>query len=333
MTDDIVKHQPTGLARTGTLRPEHEADLENLMAGSRAPSTQRAYRQHWDHWEAWCAANGYAAIPTTPEVLSFYLADRMKREKASYNTIKLALAAIGVAHKVSNLPNVKTWKVAEVLRGLRKKYPHRRAHKKHAITPDTLARMLAVLPPLTTMRGLRDRAILLLGFAGAFRRSELVALNVENLQWAEGGLGIMVTRSKTDQEAQGQWVRVGSDGSEFDPVVAVRRWLDKAEIHSGPVFPAIHRSGRVLPHAMGAEGVHRLVRKQLLAAGLDPKLYGAHSLRAGFVTECFQQGVGLDKIMAVTRHKSVAVAMGYNRPADPGVTGVGVTVRLGEKKP
>lgn len=325
----IIVRPPTGLG--GTLAPEDAERLRETLQHGRSENTKRAYEAAGKHWAAWCAQRGHCACPAEPEVLCAYLSDRMA-DGSAYNTVALALAAISVFHRTQGFdPIGKHWKVRETMASLRRQYPGKRAHPKAAITVDVLQRMVESLPP--NKRGARDRALILLGFAGAFRRSELVALQVKNLDWVDGGLAVWVERSKTDQESLGAWVRIGSDGSLFDPVVAVRHWLDLAEINDGPVFRPIHRSGAVFPRAMVPQVVIDVVLKALKAADLDPTLYGAHSLRAGFVTECFQQGVGLDKIMAVTRHKSVAVAMGYNRPADPAVTGVGVTVRLGERKP
>ena len=166
-----------------------------------------------------------------------------------------------------------------------------------------------------TPKAKRDRAILCLGFSGAFRRSELVALNVEDLAFGQDGLRIIIRRSKTDQEGAGRELLV-PHGSRIRPVEAVREWLDAAGIESGPVFRSISKSGRVSDGALGAKRVAILVQDCAKAIGRDPAEFGAHSLRAGFVTSAVEAGARIDKIKEVSRHRSTEVLLGYVRSAD-----------------
>ena len=158
--------------------------------------------------------------------------------------------------------------------------PHRRP--KAPATHDVIARMIAACPT-TTLIGLRDRALLVLGFAGAFRRSELVALEVADLVEVPDGLRIAIRRSKTDQEGAGPGGRHPARAP-LRPVETVQAWLAAAAISDGPVFRPVSKGGRVGATALGDDGYVRAIKKRARAAGLDPALYSGHSLRAGFLT-------------------------------------------------
>jgi integrase len=161
-----------------------------------------------------------------------------------------------------------------------------------------------------TLLGARDAALLALGFAGAFRRSELVALKLEDLTEVPNGVRVTIRQSKTDQEGQGQEVAI-MRGVKLCPIEAVQRWLQMAGITEGYVFRVVLRGRAPLPQA-GSLRVKRAIRK----VGLDPAGFSGHSLRAGFCTSAAEQGAPLFKIMDVTRHKSVDVLRGYIRRAD-----------------
>jgi integrase len=173
--------------------------------------------------------------------------------------------------------------------------------------------MIACCPD--TLRGFRDRALLLLGFAGAFRRSELAALTVADLEPNEAGLRVTVRRSKTDQEGKGQTVAILA-GTRLKPVDAVSRWLEAAGISEGPLFRAIDRHGNVLPEPLSTRSIAEIVKKYARRIGLDADQFSAHSLRAGFITSAAKSGAGLFKIMDVSRHRSVETVRGYVRDAE-----------------
>jgi integrase len=165
-----------------------------------------------------------------------------------------------------------------------------------------------------TLLGARDAALLALGFAGAFRRSELVALKVEDLTEVPDGLRVTIRQSKTDQEGQGQEVAI-LRGVKLCPVEAVQRWLQMAGITEGYVFRAVVR-GRAVGEPLTPQVVALRVKRIARLAGLDPAVFSGHSLRAGFCTSAAEHGASLFKIMDVTRHKSVDVLRGYIRRAD-----------------
>jgi site-specific recombinase XerD len=190
--------------------------------------------------------------------------------------------------------------------------------RKTALEADAIKALVATLPVGSdgelTLTGLRDRAILLVGFAGAFRRSELVALDVCDLEFAAEGLAIAIRRSKTDPEGKGR-VKAIRRGGIYCPVAALHLWLEAGEIAAGPVFRWVRRGGNVTNQRLTPESVARIVRRYAAAAGLEGD-FAAHSLRAGFVTTARKNGAELEDVMAVTHHRAVQTVQGYFRDAD-----------------
>jgi integrase len=167
----------------------------------------------------------------------------------------------------------------------------------------------------TDMKGLRDRAILLLGFAGAFRCSELVALDVTDLEFCDGGIRVHIRRSKTDQEGTGHTIAIVS-GSVACPVKAVRAWLEASKITTGPLFRQVGKGGRIGTERLADHAVVRAVKASARRVGLAPKLFAGHSLRSGFLTSAAGRGASIFKMMDVSRHKSMDTLRGYVRDAE-----------------
>jgi integrase len=185
--------------------------------------------------------------------------------------------------------------------------------QKAPATSDVLISMVEHAP--ATLIGLRDRALLLLGFAGAFRRSEISALNIQDLEEVADGYRVHVRRSKTDQEGAGQVVAVVR-GAKACPVTAVLAWLDAAGIADGPVFRPIDKVGRVSTRALTPHTIGKIVKRYAGFAGYNAAEFGGHSLRAGFATSAVLRGANLFKVMDVTRHKSTDTLRGYVRRAE-----------------
>jgi len=166
----------------------------------------------------------------------------------------------------------------------------------------------------TSLRDCRDHALLLIGFMGALRRSELSALCIEDVTFANEGLVLVIRRSKTDQIGEGEPVGIpyGSDPTTC-AVRVLKRWITIADVSGGPIFCAITRHGHVLRHPLTGDSIARLVQRRAAAAGLDPRNYGAHSLRAGFATEAAANSIAESDIMRQTRHRSAAVMRCYVR--------------------
>lgn len=167
----------------------------------------------------------------------------------------------------------------------------------------------------SSIKGLRDRAILLLGFGGAFRRSELAALMAEEIEEADGGLRVLIRRSKTDQEAEGQIVPV-LRGAKQCPVEAVTAWMEAAGIESGPLFRRMVKGGTVRPEALTPHSIGQIVKFYAKKAGYKAEDFGGHSLRAGFLTSAAENGASMFRMMDVSRHKSVDTVRGYVRRAE-----------------
>jgi site-specific recombinase XerD len=247
--------------------------------------------------------SGVASLPATPETVAAYLA-REAEAGLKPSTITRRCSAIRYAHKLANLePPTNSEAVKATLRGIRRTVGTAPARKAPAVA-EILRDMARKMP--TTSKGLRDRALLLLGFGGAFRRSELVALDVTDIEETEDGLRITIRRSKTDQEGQGATIAVIRGGA-CCPVKALKAWLDDAGIIEGPVFRPARKGGKVRDRRLTAKSVCDLVKSYADRVGLDASTFGAHSLRSGFLTSAARRGASVFKMRDVSRHKSMDV--------------------------
>lgn len=298
----------------------------DFAVAARSEATRRAYRQQWQTFTEWCVRNGLVSLPAEPASVALYLTARAEGG-AKVATMDQALAAISQAHLASGHESPRrSAQVRTVFMGIRKTLGVAPKKKAPLLVP-ALKRMISGLPP--GMAGARDKALLLLGFVGAFRRSELVSIHVEHLTFEADGLRVLLLRSKTDQEGQGATIAIPfGDRLETCPVRAVRAWLDLSCITSGPLFRAVNKSGRLQPSALGARSVALLLKKHVVPLGLDAKDFAGHSLRAGFATQAAKAGKQERDIMRQTRHKSERVARGYIRDAhlfkDNAAKGIGL---------
>ncbi len=295
-----------------TLRCEIAAAADFALAAL-APATRRAYRSDFARFTAWCRRRGLVELPAEPETAAVFLASEAAAGLKPA-TIARRAAAIRYAHGLDRKePPTNTEAVRATVRGIRRR-TGTAPERKIAATAPLIASMVALAPP-DTLRGLRDRALLLLGFAGAFRRSELVALRVEDLAEAPDGLRVVVRRSKTDQEGAGQEIAI-PHGKDLRPVEAVRTWLDAAGIETGPVFRRVRKNGLVGADALTAEAVALVVKRYAEGAGFRAEDFAGHSLRAGFLTSGAESGASVFKLMEVSRHKSADTLLGYVRRAE-----------------
>jgi integrase len=201
--------------------------------------------------------------------------------------------------------------VRTILKGIRRTKGTAQTAKAPAVVPVLIA-MVETLPD--TLIGIRDRALLLVGFAGAFRRSELVSLDVADLQFAQEGAILQLRRSKTDQEAAGRRIGIPYGVREGTcPVLALQDWLDAAGVTDGPLFRPLSRWGQVQAERLSDKAVARVVKKAAEAAGLDPTRFSGHSLRAGLATAAATAGVGERSIMNQTGHKTERMVRRYIR--------------------
>lgn len=317
---------PTIDSTAGALPAEAAAIVTAYQRASKADATVRAYSSDARAFEAWCRGYGFRSLPASPEAVAAFLVGEAEAGRSA-STIGRRCAAISYAHRLAKAADpTADEEVKAAMKGIRRRVGTA-PDQKAAATVEILSAMLMRIPA-DTLAGKRDRALLALGFAGAFRRSELVALDVADLSEHPDGLRVLVRRSKTDQEGGGIEKAI-PHGRFVRPVALLREWLDAARITEGPLFRPVSRSGRVRSVSSNAPGgtepstprlttqaVADIMKKHVEAAGLDPAAFGAHSLRAGFVTSGAERGADLAKIMEVSGHKDPRTVLKYIRRAN-----------------
>lgn len=285
------------------------ASVRAYLAAEKSENTRRAYRSDWVHFTSWCSDVQAAPLPAAAATVARYLA-ALADQALAPSTIERRAAAIRYAHKAAgHEPPTNTEAVKAVMRGIRRTLRRRPTRKAPAVAA-AIAAMLAQLPD--TLAGLRDRALLLIAFAAALRRSELVALYISDLSRHAGGVMLHIRASKTDQEGRGADIPV-PNGVRLKPVAALEAWLAAAAITEGPIFRPIDRHGRVGARGLTDRSVARVIKRAAKAAGLDERLFSGHSPRAGFVTQALEDRVDPLKIMGITRHAKVDTLKIYDR--------------------
>jgi site-specific recombinase XerD len=285
------------------------ASVRAYLEAEKSDNTRRAYKADWADFEAWCHAQSCTLLPAAPIDVARYLA-HLADGGLKTSTIQRRTSAIAAAHKAAGFePPTNFEGVKAVMRGIRRRVGKR----KRKVAPATAEVLLAAIDEIpATLAGLRDRALLLIGFAGAFRRSELVDLEVNDIERRPRGIVLHLARSKTDQEGEGELLPIPA-GGKLRPVAALDTWLAASGITEGPIFREVDRHGRVGEKALSGRSVARIVKKALRAAGLEASAFSGHSLRAGFVTSALASGVDTLKIMKQTRHVKVDTLKEYDR--------------------
>jgi site-specific recombinase XerD len=298
-------------ARHSSARARPLAEIRRRAAAhalnALAPSTRRGYAIDWRDFESWCRAHRLAALPAAPKTVGLFLTARAAALKLA--TLKRRLAAIAKRHRLAGADlDLSHPAIRDVLAGIRR-WRGSDASPKHALSPSQLRSMLRAAS--TGVRGRRDRALLLLGYAGALRRSEIVALDCDALQFSTRGVALIIRRSKTDPLGKGAVIGIPSGRNpQTCPVRALKSWLAAAAIEDGAVFRGIDRHGRILGR-LSDRGVARIVKRCAAAAGLDAEAVSGHSLRSGFATSAAAAGADLAAIMLQTRHRSASTARRY----------------------
>jgi len=285
----------------------------DFARASKAKATQDAYASDFRIFESWCRPRGLRALPATVESLCAFLADEASAGRRA-STLGRRLAAIRYFHRAGSFESpTGDEKVKAVLSGIRRTIGAAPVRKK-AATADIV---IAMAPTAATLRDVRNRAIILLGFAGAFRRSELVALNVDDLEETAEGMWVTIRRSKTDQEGLGRRIAIPR-GEIACPVAALRAWLEVAGITESAIFRRIfnRRAQRVTDQRLAPRNVAAVVKQGAARLGFDPSTFGGHSLRAGFVTSAVKRGANLIKITDVTGHRNLEMLKTYSRDAE-----------------
>jgi integrase len=286
--------------------PEVIGRIAEYVAAATSDNTRRAYQSDLRAFATWGGT-----VPCVPQTVAAYLVAHAAT--LSPFTLNRRLVAIGRAHAVLGYANPgKSELVRTTLRGIWRVHGRPQRHVQPALRED----VLAMLPHMMGTRGVRDRALLLIGFAGAFRRSELAALRHDDIALVKEGLTIMIRRSKTDQEGAGRKIAIPYARSHACPVKALCRWLDCAGIRSGPLFRVVNTGGAVGTEALSAQSVATIVKEYARKAGLDADEYSGHSLRAGLITSAAKAGVSSWKIREQTGHKSDVMLQRYIRDAE-----------------
>lgn len=305
---ETTDHSATGfpvLQSVAALKDDQRATA--YVSASLSENTKRAYSCDLSHFLEWGGA-----IPASSELVARYLA--VHAEIMSPFTLARRLVAIGKAHAAERLENpCKTELVRSVLRGIRRVHGSAQRQVDPLLREDVLA-VIDALP--STLKGIRDRALLLIGFAGAFRRSELVGLNVEDVKFVAEGLILKLRRSKTDQDGEGRDIGIPFARSRACPVKALRAWLDQAAITEGPIFRGVAKGGRIQPLAMTSQSVALVIKHYAAKVGLDPEKFSGHSLRAGLITSAAKLGVSTHKIRQQSGHRSDAMLSRYIRDGE-----------------
>lgn len=286
------------------------ARLADYLAASVAPATVRAYRSDWADFAAWCERYGAAPLPAAPEIVALYLSDLAETHKPA--TLTRRVSAISQAHAAAELESpTHTALVRKALAGIRRE----KGTAPDAKAPVTVADLRAIVGALPSgAKGTRDAALLLVGFAGGLRRSELVGIDAEHVEFVAEGVVITLPRSKTDQAGAGRRVAIPY-GAHKDtcPVRALRAWIAAAGIEAGPVFRPVNRHGQVGAERLTGRAVALVVKHYAAARGRDARAYAGHSLRAGFATAAARGGASERDIMRQTGHKSEAMVRRYIR--------------------
>ena len=289
---------------------EIAAEARDYVAASRAENTTRVYRTGWAQFTAWCEGHGVTALPAGAETVALYVADLAKTAKPA--TIDSRLAAISAAHRAAGRDSpTKEEAVRLVRRGVRRTL----GTAQRQVRPVTVPDLRTMLEGLATDRaGCRDRALLLLGFAGALRRSELVGLDVADITEGPDGLTVRLRRSKTDQEGAGRTVGIPYGSKPVTcPIRAWRAWLEVSGITEGAAFRPVDRHGHMGATRLSGQAVALVLKRHAARAGLDPVEVAGHSLRAGLATSAAAAGVPERVIANQTGHKGTAMLRRYIR--------------------
>ena len=273
--------------------------LDNIRS-SKSANTIRAYKSDFNHFMDFCKKNNFRPLPADPKIISFYITDLSSNSKVS--TLKRRLASISVIHKLKgHYIDIKHPLIIENLMGIqRKKGVFQKS--KNPILINELKEIIKVIDnsEKNILKKLRNKALILIGFSGGFRRSELVNIDFEDLEFTKEGVKIFIKRSKTDQSGEGMIKAIPYfKEKNFCPVTYLKNWIEICKINKGFIFNISDKMVAIL------------IKKYLLAAGFDPKKYSGHSLRSGFATTAASSGADEKSIMTMTGHKTTQMVRRY----------------------
>ena len=294
----------------------HQETLNNLKS-SKANNTIRAYRSDFKDFGIFCARHGFDSLPSEPKIVSLYLTHLSKNSKIS--TIRRRLVSISIVHRLKgHYLDTKHPIIIENLMGIRRVKGSAQKGKKPLLISH-LKLLINVINEQKTeeIKKARDKAIILIGFGGGFRRTELISIDHDDLEFVTEGLKIMIKRSKTDQYGEGMVKGLPYFINEiYCPVLSLKKWLDLSKIKSGPIFRRFAKGASLTTNRLTDQSVVILIKNYLNLAGIENSNYSGHSLRSGFATVAAESGADERSIMAMTGHKSTQMVRRYIREAN-----------------
>jgi site-specific recombinase XerD len=301
---------------TTDLKILHEATLENLK-NSKANNTLRAYNSDFKDFGAFCSRHGLSSLPTEPKIVSLYLTHLSKNSKIS--TLRRRIVSISMVHKLKgHYLDTKHPIIVENLMGIRRVKGSIQKGKK----PILINHLKSIINSINEQNSnetkkLRDKTIILVGFGGGFRRTELISIDYEDLEFVPEGLKITIRKSKTDQFGEGMLKGLPYfDDENYCPVINLRKWLEISKIKSGPIFRRFSKGSVLTENRLTDQSVVLLIKEYLSLAGIENVNFAGHSLRSGFATVAADSGADERSIMAMTGHKTTQMVRRYIREAN-----------------
>ena len=297
----------------------HEETLNNLK-NSKANNTIRAYKSDFRDFGGFCSKNGLKSLPADPKVVSLYLT-YLSTKDAKMSTLRRRLVSIGVIHRLKgHYLDTKHPIIIENLMGIKRKKGSYQKGKK----PILINHLKLIIDEIdkdtsdeTEIRKLRDKTIILLGFAGGFRRIELISIDYEDLEFVDEGVKIFIRKSKTDQFGEGMIKGLPYfTNQQYCPVWHLKKWLEISKIKSGPIFRRFFKGLNLGKNRLTDQSVALFLKKYLSNAGIENQDYSGHSLRSGFATVSAEAGADERSIMAMTGHKTTQMVRRYIKEAN-----------------
>ena len=298
------------------LRLLHEETLNNLKS-SKANNTLRAYKSDFKDFGLFCAKHGLDSLPTEPKIVSLYLTNLSKNLKMS--TLKRRLVSISMVHRLKgHYLDTKHPIIIENLMGIKRVKGSIQKGKK-PILINHLKSIINVIDQqeINEIKKSRDKTIVLVGFGGGFRRTELISIDHEDLEFVPEGVKITLKRSKTDQFGEGMIKGLPYFSNElYCPVINLKKWLELSNIKSGPIFRRFVKGSALTNNRLTDQSVVLIIKDYLNLAGIENTNYSGHSLRSGFATVAAESGADERSIMAMTGHKTTQMVRRYIREAN-----------------
>ena len=299
------------------LKALHEETLNNLK-NSKAINTIRAYKSDFKDFGSFCVKHSFKALPTEPKIVALYLT-YLSGKDAKISTLRRRLVSISIMHKLKgHYLDTKHPVIIENLMGIKRRKGSIQKGKK-PILINHLKAIINVInkEKIEEIKKARDKAIILIGFGGGFRRTELMSIDYEDLEFVAEGVKITIKRSKTDQFGEGMIKGLPYFANEtYCPVAHLKKWIKISDIKDGPIFRRFVKGCSLTSNRLTDQSVVLLIKSYLKLAGIENKNYSGHSLRSGFATVSAESGADERSIMAMTGHKTTQMVRRYIREAN-----------------